>query len=271
MRKLRIPTRVFILWMLMRRGLPSDVARACMEFLVRPVADGDELRLLARGEHPNPAPFGNIRNWDVSFVVDFDSVFHNNVLFDEPIGYWDMRRALTMRNMFRNACSFNQPLTNWNLCRVKHIEGLFYNARSFNQSVSRWVLRDVHTWYKSFAGTIRFAHSLPVRWIDRPAHTVNEDHARRIDDMFNLYMQQVCRGLTHSQILVYEPAEVTMYRAVYGETPSWGTPPSWGTIRAIPTMAASSREMAATVRRMYNKKQRDERAALRTQQRARRW
>tara|TARA_B100000767_G_scaffold113872_1_gene108681 strand:+ start:670 stop:963 length:294 start_codon:yes stop_codon:yes gene_type:complete len=54
-----------------------------------------------------------INNWDVSNVINMQSMFYGNYQFNQDIIQWDVSNVTDMYAMFHQAYSFNQDLSNW--------------------------------------------------------------------------------------------------------------------------------------------------------------
>jgi surface protein len=89
--------------------------------------------------------FGDISNWDTSFVTDMSYVFYNNRLFNKDISNWDTQRVLTTKGMFSNATKFNQPIDKWNVSNVIDMSYMFNEAIDFSKSIQNWDLTNKRT------------------------------------------------------------------------------------------------------------------------------
>ncbi len=110
----------------------------------------------------------NINNWDVSNVVNMNSMFHGCYRFNQPLNRWNVSKVESMKYMFSectvfdqaleewnvsnvtnmnymfaDAWKFNQTIESWNVCNVKSMRGMFQNTTSFNQSLNKWNVRHV--------------------------------------------------------------------------------------------------------------------------------
>ena len=87
-------------------------------------------------------PFNcDISKWDVSNVVNMDSMFCGEDEFNQDISNWDVSNVTNMEYMFCGAAKFNQPIGKWNVSNVKVFQNMFNWAESFNQNISNWKLR----------------------------------------------------------------------------------------------------------------------------------
>ena len=81
---------------------------------------------------------GDISNWDVSNVVNMNSMFYKCESFNRPLANWNVSNVTNMEFMFCGCISFNQPLDNWNVSKVKSMSYMFYCCTSFNQPLANW-------------------------------------------------------------------------------------------------------------------------------------
>ncbi|WP_344925155.1 BspA family leucine-rich repeat surface protein [Aquimarina addita] len=86
---------------------------------------------------------GDLSNWDVSNVYQFDSTFANASAFNGGISNWDISKATSMAFMFLGATSFNQDIGNWDVSNITRLESTFNGASSFNQNISNWDVSNV--------------------------------------------------------------------------------------------------------------------------------
>jgi len=78
---------------------------------------------------------GNISNWDVSNVVDMQSMFEGSK-FNGDISKWDVSNVQDMSFMFEKS-DFNQDISKWNVSNVEYMNWMFANS-VFNQDLSNW-------------------------------------------------------------------------------------------------------------------------------------
>ena len=81
--------------------------------------------------------YGEINNWNVSFITDMSSLFYEKASFNNNINNWDVSNVTNMHRMFRGASSFNQSLNSWDVSSVNDMSTMFQNAESYNQDISR--------------------------------------------------------------------------------------------------------------------------------------
>lgn len=58
--------------------------------------------------------------------------------FNQDIRDWDVSNVINMSHMFAGASSFNQDIGNWKLDQMKIMDNMFNGASSFNQDLSAW-------------------------------------------------------------------------------------------------------------------------------------
>merc|ERR1719272_2460850 len=95
--------------------------------------------------------YGNISDWDVSGVTNFDNLFYVEVLygfgdddswrphFDADLSKRDVSSALSMNAMFKNTASFNSDISKWNTASVTSMGSMFMDAASFNSDITKWI------------------------------------------------------------------------------------------------------------------------------------
>ena len=89
---------------------------------------------------------GDISNWDVSNVVNMNSMFYKCESFNQPLNNWDVSNVKEMVGMFYKCYRFNYLLNNWDVSNVKSMSYMFYDCISFNQDISNWdVSKVIHT------------------------------------------------------------------------------------------------------------------------------
>lgn len=89
------------------------------------------------------AKYGNISNWDVSWVTNMKELFSGKESFNSDISRWDVSNVTNMKHMFYDAHAFNQPIDGWNVSNVTNMESMFYGALAFNQPIGDWVVSNV--------------------------------------------------------------------------------------------------------------------------------
>lgn len=97
------------------------------------------LNLFARSTYNNIL----INNLNVSGITQLNSMFLNNIVFNQPLNKWNTSNIGDMQYLFCGASSFNQNIGNWNVSVVRNMSYLFCNALSFNQDISTWDISNV--------------------------------------------------------------------------------------------------------------------------------
>lgn len=88
----------------------------------------------------------SIKNWDVSNVTTFESLFQYQRLFDVNLSNWNTENAVRMNFMFWGIWSaptaFNNGgdpgIGNWNTSKVTTMASMFHAAHKFNQNIGAW-------------------------------------------------------------------------------------------------------------------------------------
>ena len=99
---------------------------------------------------------GNIESWNVSGVVNFNSMFGFCTNFNQPLNNWNMSSATTLSSMFGNCTNFNQPLNNWNISNVTIMASMFGNCTNFNQNLNSWNTSNVTSFNSIFTRCTNF-------------------------------------------------------------------------------------------------------------------
>nr|WP_288936239.1 BspA family leucine-rich repeat surface protein [uncultured Allomuricauda sp.] len=97
-----------------------------------------------------------MRNWDVSSITSFYSMFEYAILFNEDIGGWDTSNVGGMGFMFSGAESFNQDIGGWDTSNLRDAQYMFQTASAFNQDVSSWNLENLIFMNGMFSGASSF-------------------------------------------------------------------------------------------------------------------
>ena len=82
--------------------------------------------------------YGDIQNWDTSYVTDMTSIFADKSSFTEDISNWNLSQVTDMSNMFHGAEAFNADISNWNVSKVTAMNGCFHNNYKFNIDIGNW-------------------------------------------------------------------------------------------------------------------------------------
>lgn len=104
--------------------------------------------------------YGSIEDWNVRYVTDMSSVFHDKKEFNDNISRWDVSSTTDMKNMFFNAESFDQDISNWNVSAVTDMERMFQGTVQFNHSLNVWDVKNVENMFSMFSYTSSFNKEL---------------------------------------------------------------------------------------------------------------
>jgi hypothetical protein len=102
----------------------------------------------------------NLENWDVSTIVEFESMFRNCSNFNQDISSWDVSGANSLVRMFLSAISFNSPLNSWDVSNVTRMDGMFSGASSFKQNIGGWNVSSVTNMNAMFANATNFNQNI---------------------------------------------------------------------------------------------------------------
>jgi len=88
--------------------------------------------------------YGRIRDWDVSRVTDFTSVFedYSSDMADTDVSGWVTSAATSMESMFQDT-DFNGDLSKWDVSNVRNMRLMFAIAK-FNGNISAWDVSNVN-------------------------------------------------------------------------------------------------------------------------------
>lgn len=100
--------------------------------------------------------YKGIEKWNVSSVVNMQSMFFEADSFNEPIDSWNVSNVQNMKGMFYELKNFNQPLKSWNVSNVMSMAYMFFGASKFNQDVNSWDVSKVENMSSMFFGAKSF-------------------------------------------------------------------------------------------------------------------
>jgi surface protein len=101
-----------------------------------------------------------LNEWDVGNVSRFASMFQGATSFNRSVDSWDVTSAVFMQAMFRDAISFNQPLNSWDPQNAQWMNSLFRGATSFNQPLNNWNVQNVQDMGLMFRSATAFDQNL---------------------------------------------------------------------------------------------------------------
>ena len=87
--------------------------------------------------------YGDIKNWDVSQVINMANLFNQKQQFNEDISGWNVSNVKNMNRMFYSASSFNQDINGWVVGSVTDMSWMFRSASLFNQDLGSWDVSNV--------------------------------------------------------------------------------------------------------------------------------
>lgn len=111
----------------------------------------DMSKVFANSKRKN---FNGIENWNVSNVINMNSMFKKAINFNQPLDKWNVGKVENMAFMFAGANSFDQPLDSWNVANVKNMTGMFFEAINFNQDLNKWNIVRVEKVKNMFVGAM---------------------------------------------------------------------------------------------------------------------
>lgn len=94
----------------------------------------------------------DIGKWDTSGVTDMSYMFHECNYFNQDIGNWNTSNVTNMSTMFEFAgvynntdVGFNSDIGSWDVSNVTNMDNMFFNAFAFNQDLSRWCVSKIRS------------------------------------------------------------------------------------------------------------------------------
>ena len=94
---------------------------------------------------------GDISEWDVSNVTNFECMFVDDKIFNCDISSWNTSSAIDMSDMFRNCVVFNKDLNSWDVSNVKNMNSMFRRCEKFNKSLSNWNVSNCNDFTRMFS------------------------------------------------------------------------------------------------------------------------
>ena len=132
------------------------------------------------------AIYGNISDWDVSWVTNMKELFSGKKSFNSDISRWDVSGVTNMEHMFYGAHAFNQPIGCWDVKNVTNMAGMFYGAHAFNQPIGCWDVKNVTNMESMFYDALVYDRTMlqPKKSEDRTV-TEKEDFKKQCPDKNN--------------------------------------------------------------------------------------
>jgi surface protein len=97
---------------------------------------------------------GCINNWNTVNLLDMCAMFHSTN-FNGKIGRLNVQNVENMRSVFHST-PFNQDISTWNVSRVTTMESMFQDASLFNQDLYKWNTVSVESMANMFSGAVSF-------------------------------------------------------------------------------------------------------------------
>ena len=83
--------------------------------------------------------------WDVSSVINMESMFESCLLFDQNLNNWNTINVTNMNSMFKFCNNFNSDISTFNTTNVKSMNTMFFKCFKFNIDIStKIVKKDVY-------------------------------------------------------------------------------------------------------------------------------
>ena len=76
-------------------------------------------------------------------VIDIESMFRDNSLFNYDLSHWDVSHVENMSSAFENCVSFNQDISGWNVNGAWNLDSMFYGCENFDQDLSSWCVSKI--------------------------------------------------------------------------------------------------------------------------------
>lgn len=131
----------------------------------------------------NSAINDNLDAWDVSNILNMESMFSYATSFDQNIGSWDTVSVTNMYRMFEHASTFNQDIGSWVTSNVASMQQMFNTASVFNQNLG-WDTSSVGNMHMMFNEASAFngnivgwntAKVTTMRWAFNAASAFNQN------------------------------------------------------------------------------------------------
>ena len=107
--------------------------------------------------------YGDISDWDTSYVTEMNYLFFGRSGFNEDISKWDTSNVTNMEHMFKEATSFNQNIGSWDTSNVTDMSSMFKNAKNFNGDISTWDTSNVKFMDRMFEGAESFNQNINTK------------------------------------------------------------------------------------------------------------
>lgn len=86
----------------------------------------------------------DISLWDVSNVMNMNSMFSGCKEFNCDLSKWDVSNVADMSSMFDGCKNFNSDISKWDVSNVEYMMCMFDGCEKFNQDLSKWNVKKVY-------------------------------------------------------------------------------------------------------------------------------
>ena len=107
--------------------------------------------------------FNRTLNWNTSRGTNFEFMFCQTKIFNQPLSQFNTTMAVKMGHMFDYAEKFNQDISGWNTSVASNMDEMFFSAYDFDQDLSGWCVPKIKS--KPY----RFDHNSSVGFADNPS------------------------------------------------------------------------------------------------------
>ena len=80
---------------------------------------------------------GDVSRWDVSNVINMESMFQSAYKFNSSLQTWDTSNVENFKQMFMNAKSFNKNINYFNISKGENLSYMLAGATSFNNGSAK--------------------------------------------------------------------------------------------------------------------------------------
>ena len=84
-----------------------------------------------------------LKYWDVSNVINMDSMFEDCEFLDISLNNWNVGNVKSMKHMFSRCYNFNNSINNWDVSNVINMDSMFNFCKKFNQPLNNWNVSNV--------------------------------------------------------------------------------------------------------------------------------
>ena len=108
---------------------------------------------------PPTALTANLGTWDVSNVLNMESLFEGVAIPFSNLGSWNVSSVTNMSSMFKDVGIAPANIGTWNVSNVTNMSEMFANA-GFNANINAWDVSNVSNMSNMFKGTVLFNKDL---------------------------------------------------------------------------------------------------------------